>query len=98
MSYPGYRARLKKMKFKTWADKKREYKEKEKELENKIRDLRMSRARKTTPKKKEMPAEKRRKLTSNSFTAVKQDQTNTGKRKTSENITGDTKRRRSHTG
>ena len=93
---PRLQSKVGETEFKTWADEKREDKEKEKELENKIRDLRMirNRARKPTNKENEMPAEKKRKLTSNSFTNVRQSQTMPVKRKTSDNVTGESKRRK----
>ena len=49
-----------------------------------------SRARKSSHKKNEMPAEKREK----SFTSVRQSQSMPVKRKTSENLTGESKKRK----
>ena len=58
-------------------------KEKEKELENKIRDMRIKRNlnRRTDPTDFQMPASKKRKLTSEKYSKVMQTTSNQEKRK-----------------
>ena len=60
--------------YKKWEENNKEEKEKEKELENKIRELRIKRNlnRRTDPTDFQMPASKKRKLTSEKYSKVMQ--------------------------